>query len=586
MILKRLHIENFGKLSNLDIDFDSSLNQLLKDNGWGKSTLTVFIKAMFYGMSAKTRGEDYKSERSRFMPWQGGVYGGYIDFQTKEGSFRVTRTFGKTPEGDSYELFDYKNNKVTKEEREPLGNTLFGISEDSFKMTAFFPQLNFRSSSNSELTASLTGVNKYEDDLKNIDSAIKKLNEKRLDIKRQIPKKTEIEEKHLQISHTQALRRDIQEQIQSQETVISDLENNRSLLQEKVELEKQKLSIQEEKYKNKTLIEGQVQNFTSSLASLYAKQNQFQSKALENIKSQRSNLPKKMIFISLPLLVAVIVAMAVLYIANIVNLPIFLAVAIVSVVLIAVLTIIYFKKYKDTKTPQAQQNLVHQFNDELGQLEAKLAELKSVLAEKYSSVEMPNREKLDSLQYQLNNINIECITQNNKLNSLKNQLEASLNQEDYLISQYEALKDNLATSEEKYTIVEKTIDYLLQARDNVATRYVSSINSEFSEILQEFSIDPNRFVIDNQWKVKEQTTIGTKDFEYSSQGYQDIISFCQRISLINKIYKKERPFIILDDTFVNLDDNMMKCAKEITKELSKNYQIIYVCCHSRCSMLD
>ena len=58
MILKRLHIENFGKLSNLDIDFDSSLNQLLKDNGWGKSTLTVFIKAMFYGMSAKTRGED------------------------------------------------------------------------------------------------------------------------------------------------------------------------------------------------------------------------------------------------------------------------------------------------------------------------------------------------------------------------------------------------------------------------------------------------------------------------------------------------------------------------------------------------
>ena len=90
---------------------------------------------------------------------------------------------------------------------------------------------------------------------------------------------------------------------------------------------------------------------------------------------------------------------------------------------------------------------------------------------------MPNREKLDSLQNQLNNLNIEYITQNNKLNSLKNQLEASLNQEDYLISQYEALKDNLATSEEKYTIVEKTIDYLLQARDNVATRYVSSINS-------------------------------------------------------------------------------------------------------------
>ena len=148
------------------------------------------------------------------------------------------------------------------------------------------------------------------------------------------------------------------------------------------------------------------------------------------------------------------------------------------------------------------------------------------------------------------------------------------------------MKDNLSSLSAKYNLIEKTIDYLLQAKDNVASRYVSTINGEFSSILGKFGIDVKRFVIDNQWTVKEQTNVGTKDFEYSSQGLQDIISFCQRISLINKIYKKEKPFVILDDTFVNLDDNMLTCAKQVVKELAGEFQVIYLCCHSRCSMLN
>ena len=36
MKLISCHIENFGKLSNVDLDFDTGLNDICKDNGWGK----------------------------------------------------------------------------------------------------------------------------------------------------------------------------------------------------------------------------------------------------------------------------------------------------------------------------------------------------------------------------------------------------------------------------------------------------------------------------------------------------------------------------------------------------------------------
>ena len=52
MKLLKAHIENFGKLSNVDFEFDN-LFVLQKENGFGKTTLSIFLKAMFYSMQKK-----------------------------------------------------------------------------------------------------------------------------------------------------------------------------------------------------------------------------------------------------------------------------------------------------------------------------------------------------------------------------------------------------------------------------------------------------------------------------------------------------------------------------------------------------
>ena len=285
MIINKLHIENFGKLHNIDLNFNDNLNQIIKENGWGKSTLAMFIKSMFYGMPAKTRGDDFKSERTKYMPWQGGNYGGYIEFIKDDKNYRVTRIFGKSPELDSFELLDLTNNQLIKSETSSLGEELFGIGEESFKMTAFFPQLNFRSNANSELTANLTGVNKYQDDLASIDNAIKKLKEKRLDIKRQIPKKTDIEDKRLALSQLRSYSNTLNSEIDDKERHLVLLQKEQDEANTKVQLEKDKLNLQEERYKDKTLIESKLQSLTSQIAGLYERQSNLQNKTLENLQS-------------------------------------------------------------------------------------------------------------------------------------------------------------------------------------------------------------------------------------------------------------------------------------------------------------
>ena len=55
MRLISCHIENFGKLSNVDIDFNGSVHKICERNGWGKTTLSSFILSMFYGLEGTNK---------------------------------------------------------------------------------------------------------------------------------------------------------------------------------------------------------------------------------------------------------------------------------------------------------------------------------------------------------------------------------------------------------------------------------------------------------------------------------------------------------------------------------------------------
>ncbi len=134
MKLISCHIENFGKFHREDITFDGRLTAFCEGNGYGKSTLSAFLKAMFYGMKADRANSSEFTDRRHFLPFEGGDnYGGYVEFSSEGATYKIERYFeGKS--GDSFTL--YRNGVPTGSGEEP-GVQFFGIDRDSFERTAY-----------------------------------------------------------------------------------------------------------------------------------------------------------------------------------------------------------------------------------------------------------------------------------------------------------------------------------------------------------------------------------------------------------------------------------------------------------------
>ena len=176
MKLIRLHIENFGILSNYDFDFQNGLNMIKEENGFGKTTLGSFIKVMFFGFENEASKIKAKKERLKYMPWQGGVYGGNICFEHNGKTYEIYRTFKEDKKDDTFDLID-ANTKLASDDfkSDTIGETIFGINGESFTRTLFISQNNYSYGTFTDIDAKIGNLVDATDDLNNYDTATKKL---------------------------------------------------------------------------------------------------------------------------------------------------------------------------------------------------------------------------------------------------------------------------------------------------------------------------------------------------------------------------------------------------------------------------
>ena len=179
MRLISLYIENFGTLSRYALDFEAGITTLTEPNGFGKTTLAEFIRAMFYGFPRKAKTLE-KSKRQKYAPWNGGPYGGNLIFEEEGRKWRIERTFGATPKGDTFCLIDVSTGKKSDRYGEQIGIELFGLDSDSFERSVYLPQLREEGVlSTASIQAKLTDLVEDSGDVAAYDKAMAALRAKR-----------------------------------------------------------------------------------------------------------------------------------------------------------------------------------------------------------------------------------------------------------------------------------------------------------------------------------------------------------------------------------------------------------------------
>ena len=71
------------------------------------------------------------------------------------------------------------------------------------------------------------------------------------------------------------------------------------------------------------------------------------------------------------------------------------------------------------------------------------------------------------------------------------------------------------------------------------------------------------------------------DVSTLSQGTLDLVYLAARIGLVRLVTGDRRPPLVMDDPFVTLDDERGKCALALLKEISSDFQVIYLTTSSR-----
>lgn len=660
MKLIKCYIFSFGKLKNFTHDFSQGLNTIKEDNGWGKSTLATFIKAMFYGLNCSKRSVS-ENERLKFKPWNTTEkFGGYLCFEQNNKYYRIERYFGNKESEDTVKLFDEQTGKeLTKSEN--LGLSFFNVDEEGFLSTTYFSQKDFQIKSNSGLTAKYNSVCETKE-TDAFDKAMQVVENKAKyyksrgdkgaisEIKNEL---TQIENEIFQANKALETIRLLKKDVNDTENKVDKLKIDANLLSEKLavagkgeaqalkrerynELVFEKQNLLKEKNDIEKILNGNTPEVGKVLAYIDCN-NEFNRiistekllkediKTLENEKPTE-NIKKKILPVTFLGIGLSLIVLLIIFACGI-GLDLFLgtifAVASITFISLGLSFLVFAKKsrgtinqystlitkkkaelskYEDIRI-QYQSKIdtfislfnVNNFFDRNAKLSQILSAIKtygeittrlntvncSILSLGEVELKQIKVEDVNHLNSKLKQINEEYLIETTRL---ANKRAAIKNHEDLAskITEFESkraeLKEILKQYYEEYEILNLTAQYLKKADENLKIKYREPLQSSLNKYLN-FISENTVANIDIDFVVTIEENDGKKVTDYYSKGYQNLFEICKRFALTDVLFKEEKPFIILDDPFYNLDDQKLSLATNLIKNLSKEHQILYFICN-------
>ncbi len=553
MYITYIYIENFGVLSDYRYSPKPGLNEIYAENGAGKTTLSEFIRAMFFGMpGTRTRKQLNDALRKKYKPWQQGIFGGYIEFIASSKEYRLTRTFGDKESDDTFLLIDKATGLVSNDYTVNIGKELFGTDRDTFANTAWISGKDTRFAAGSGLYESLgegtdisTGANSFERAKKSIDDAIRYY--------KSTAGKGVINELEYKINN-------INDELVRLKNDYDDLNKERSALKFTDE------EFKEENYHWKHRLEWLDDYFSGGVIE----SDELDRLLRENddemqYNRKRAESSKKRI-VSGIVLIIIFAALLIISAAE----GFFIA-ALLCLMMSMIFGYFSIKNVKRCR----------QFADNI-----KLCEINE---NKYKQIAL-YKDEYDTLsdierEHEAIRKNAGAKLKNLKESAINEKADEILKKTADLKREKMTLSEQLKQASQRAELLTKTRRFMIMAKESYTVGYMDSVISKMRQYIRYFDEDlSSRTEIDVNFDVNVLSGSTPRQIDYYSTGIKDIIWLCERFAVIDVLYKKEQPVMLLDDIFVNLDDKMFERGRKIAEDMAQKRQIIYFTCRKNNSI--
>ena len=748
MKLLYCHVENFGNLSNFDLSFQGGLNAFYHENGWGKTTLSVFLKVMFYGFGNEKRKNQSMREREKYKPWQGGIYGGTILFEVEGISYRMERIFGEREKEDQFMLYEENTGLVSNRFSKEIGKELFGLDEESFGKTIYVYQAHCSTEATDSIHARLGNLTEEMYDVEHYTKANQLLQQERnrLTEKRKTGRLAKLEEElgiceeEIQRNQDAQKQKEIlqgewerlqeekisleQQQVQIKEDILSvgQIQQQQALLTVYEELcaqvREKEMQVEElEEYFGNGIPD--IEDITETIVWIEEERylqgaldqegiNQEEKEWLSYIDANWDGIPSREQLEEIRMLsensertvkeqpeelqqsfsvnrfreiweknrqgntvLLLGVCLAVIGCICCIWWPLYGVVFFCMGIFLGLLGKKSREKQleeerieeeKETKSVEEQQvetflekypvENCKSLDDHINKLQVMTVQLDSIrkryesqkekavkiqeleekigafyekygllrgencmlqlqsilgILEKYHSVaadfynvvekkEQFEQEQdiaylvsntssvasMEELHEQLSTNNDLLKQTNERLYELQKKLDCckELEEEEHILQcRKEELQEQWKGCKRKYELLGKTQEYLQEAREHFVARYGNPLREGFQKYCNMLFKSEEQVFVDSHMEIKKKEKGMYRESDRLSAGWRDLLSVCLRLSVVDAMYQKEKPFLILDDPFINLDDKKMPDALKMLEKVAEEYQIIYFTCH-------
>lgn len=627
MKIVNVSVVAFGKLQSVNLSFNSGVNVLQNKNAFGKTTFAAFVRAMLYGLnySYTKEGDERVNDVTRYCPWGfGGKFGGSMTVDHNGATYRIERFFGGTARAEVLSVTN-ESTGAAVDVSGGVGEYFLGLTADSYDRSTYFPQEAVELATNENLDGRLANLvdsadyDKVQEKLlayrrqkragRGVGGTIAQLDNEIFDLQRKLHE-AELAE------NTQARNA---EQHSANEAQLQQLNARKCGIQRQLEEVKRNIVLNsptEEQLAAKQRLMDAKLALTKYPQDLVADRQRVVALGDRIAQTPRHpNVQKASPKWWLVVLAAVLIlGGAGLCFAG--KIPLLIGGGILVVVGAALLAVALLSaRNKGVETLQSTEwdelvtdymRIVGKYVDVAGKDYEEAARLFwQYFADYerdcrvYQTVEsltpsMPNGDvaALNARERELTSQLAAVTSEIQRIYRMQGSLENAVQNaqvadraeiEDKILNAQQAK----AVEEQKFATAERVSALLTQAKENLSGGYLPKLKTRVSQLVDFVTNGQYEVSLDGKFAIRIRENGQTKQLSCFSRGVREIVLLCFRLALSELLYDGAVPLVVVDDAFVNYDEDNFVRATALLKELATKCgtQVIYFTCHNRLGAL-